>query len=132
MKISIFEQSFDFWTEFRFLNIISIFYENFDFWTEFRFLNIISIFYENFDFSSKFKFLIKISISDHNFHFGTDFEVLTKIWIFDQNFIILWFSAKKSANNMRNTISAFLRYFFSKVWCFGIWINTELLFLPNL
>jgi len=48
--MSIVDNKFDFWQEFRFLTINSIFDKNFDFWQVFRFLARISIFDEYFDF----------------------------------------------------------------------------------
>jgi len=54
-KMSIFDQIFDFWPQFRFL-------------PKFRFLTKISIFDQNFDFWQKFRFLTKTSIFDQKFH----------------------------------------------------------------
>ena len=73
MKISIFDQNFDFCTKVRVLVKISTFHQNLDFWSKFRFMVKISI-------------LVKISIVDQNFDFCTKLRFLVKISIFCQNF----------------------------------------------
>ena len=68
MKISIFDENFDFWSKFGFCLWNKKFYKHLDiwwktwiFWRKFQFLMKISIFDENFDFWWKFRFLMKIS-----------------------------------------------------------------------
>ena len=80
--------NFDFWRKFWFLTKIPIFDENFDFWRKFRFLTKISIFDENFDFWRKFRFLTKIPIFDENFDFWRKFRFLKTMLLFGRKFSI--------------------------------------------
>jgi len=75
----------------KFLTNISIFDQNFDFWPNFRFLTKISIFDQNFDFWPKFRFWIKLSIFDRIFDFWPRFRFLTRICIFDHDLHFFWF-----------------------------------------
>ena len=71
-KISIFDQSFDFWPKIRFLTKIVSFDKNCEFWPKLRLL------IKDLDFSSRFRFFIKISIFNWNLDFLTKNRVLTK------------------------------------------------------
>ena len=62
--LKFFDQNFDFWPTFRFLDKISIADQNFDFCSKFRFFNKISIFDQNLDFWQTLRFLNKMSILD--------------------------------------------------------------------
>ena len=101
-KLSIFDQTFDFWANFLFFTTflikLSIFDLNFDFWENFQFLTKILIvdqtfdfwpkfwFWANFQFWPKFLFLTKLSIVEQTFDFWPKFWFLTNISIFDQTF----------------------------------------------
>ena len=95
LKLSVFEQNFEFWTKFRVLNKISSFEQNFEFWTKFLFFfTKILIFDQNFDFWSKFRFIITISIFDQKVDFWPKGRFLTNISMFEQIILYILFYEK--------------------------------------
>ena len=127
IKLSVFDQTFRFWSKFRFFDQNFVFDQTFSFWPNFQFLIKISIFWPKFRFWPNFQFLTKLSVFDQNFDFWFLMKPLIfyQIFDFDQTFDFLpeFWSLTKILTKL------FLKFFRQKCWYnfLDFWPNFDFL-----